>query len=245
MQLTHDVCDALSAEAALGTLRGPAAKKWQRMCHENPALAANVSQWQQLLAPMAHWLPETSVPDGVWQGIEHQLFGTTATPAHARTLPAPTHAQRLPSRKRWAGLALALAASVGLWIALPSLSPVSPSATQAAATVAVLSSEHHATRWQISQVSDTQLRIAIEGTWAAVPSRSLQLWAIDASGTPHSLGLIEISADQATLRLSREQRVHVSNGTVFAISDEPLGGSPGALPTGPVLFTGVKTKTQG
>lgn len=230
MQLSNEISNALSAEAALGTLRGPAAVRWQRLCMGDEALADNVNQWQQLLAPMAHWLPETPVPGRVWDGIEQQLFAT----------PTPLHR---PSRVRWAGIALAMAASLGLWLALPSATPTRPDPTQQLHALAVLSSEHQATRWQLNQRSDGQLSISTSSAWPSKRNRSLELWAIDASGTPHSLGLIRLIDQQATLTLTASQREHLAQVTVFAISEEPLGGSLGALPSGPVLFTGKVTKS--
>lgn len=54
-----------------------------------------------------------------------------------------------------------------------------------------------------------------------------QLWAIGADGVPRSLGLLRGD----TLRLEAA----LEPGVTLAVSLEPLGGSPGALPTGPVL----------
>jgi len=66
--------------------------------------------------------------------------------------------------------------------------------------------------------------------------RSLELWALPASGAPRSLGLI--SARDASV----VQRGRVSKDvTGLAVSLEPAGGSPTGAPTGPVLFVGELT----
>lgn len=225
MQLSNEMTEVLSAEDALGTLRGSAYRRWQRLCKSDNELGNQVVGWDQLLAPMAHWLPETPVPEQVWTGIERALFA------------APTPI-RNTSRMRWVGVALAMAASLSLWLALPTTSPTIITPTPQLQALSTLSSEHEATRWQLSKQGDDQLSIRSSEVWQQPANRSLQLWAIDANGTPHSLGVIHLVKQTATLKLSAEQLAQLANVTVFAISDEPLGGSASALPSGPVLFTG-------
>ncbi len=225
MQLSNEMTEALSAEDALGTLHGSAYRRWQRLCKTDNELGNQVAGWEQLLAPMAHWLPETPVPEQVWTGVERALFA------------APTPI-RNTSRMRWVGIILAMAASLSLWLALPTASPIITTPTLQLQALSILSSEHEATRWQLSKRGDGQLSISSSEAWQQPANRSLQLWAIDAGGTPHSLGVINLVNQTATLTLNAKQLAQLASVTVFAISDEPLGGSASALPSGPVLFTG-------
>lgn len=232
MQLSNEMTNALSAEAALGTLRGPAAKRWQQLSAADSKLIAQVASWDQLLAPMASWLPETPVPAGVWDGIEQVLFAAPVA------LPA-----RRPTNARWIGAAIAMAASLGLWLALPSAPTTISTPALQLKTLATLSSEHQLARWQISQRSDGQVSVSVNVAWQQPANRSLQLWAIDTEGTPHSLGIITLVEQSSTLNLSSTQREQLRRVTVFAISDEPLGGSRNALPSGPVIFSGKASKS--
>lgn len=66
---------------------------------------------------------------------------------------------------------------------------------------------------------------------AAGAANDYQLWAIGADGVPRSLGLLRGDTQRLEARLER--------GITLAVSLEPLGGSPGVLPTGPVLASAV------
>ncbi|MDP1539364.1 MAG: anti-sigma factor [Moraxellaceae bacterium] len=232
MHLTNEIIDAVSAQYVLGTLRGKAAVRWKRLQEERADINEHVTQWEKLLAPMAHWLPETPVPVSVWGHIEKELF----KPA-------------IPIKKyrgtRWAVIGFAMAASLGLWLTLPfSLTePTKPLMAEYSTAIATLTSDHQNLQWQLSQISDDTLSIAVNTNWQQAPDRSLELWAIDANGTPHSLGLINLDDDFAILKLSDSQRSKLTGVTLFAISNEPRGGSPTNSPTGPVLFTGKPHKS--
>ena len=68
--------------------------------------------------------------------------------------------------------------------------------------------------------------------------RSYELWALGAGRkAPESLGVINARAEIPAKLLGSLDSARLQN-TVFAISDEPTGGSPTGQPTGPVLFTG-------
>jgi anti-sigma-K factor RskA len=139
-----------------------------------------------------------------------------------------------------AWLAAAMAAGISLWLALPSLMPSHSESTfsTSAYALATLSNEQNSVQWQVLLSDTNTLRLTVSSHWLSAPSRSLELWAIDANGSPNSLGLVMLSDDQATLKLSASQQHNLQTATLLAISDEPVGGSPTALPTGPVLFTG-------
>lgn len=232
MHLTNEIIDSMSAQYALGTLRGKAALRWQRLRGQRSDINEQTTQWERLLAPMAHWLPETPVPASIWEHIEKELFD------------APTAIKKYRGT-RWAVIGFAMAASLGLWLALPlSLTePSKPLNAEYSVAIATLSSDHQDLQWQLSQINADQLSITVNTIWQQAPDRSLELWAIDASGTPHSLGVINLDDDFAILKLSDHQRSKLVDVALFAISDEPRGGSPNDTPTGPVLFTGKPHKS--
>ena len=86
------------------------------------------------------------------------------------------------------------------------------------------------------------IRLAAIGTPAGGPAykapseRDLQLWALAPGATkPVSLGLVP--HDQSAVKIARPA-LRPEPGMTIMISVEPLGGAPGALPTGPVVFLG-------
>lgn len=69
-------------------------------------------------------------------------------------------------------------------------------------------------------------------------AKSLELWMIEASGKPHSLGVLPQTGEGEFL-VPDAMRATLKDGVTLAVSIEPLGGSPTGLPTGAVIGTGV------
>jgi anti-sigma-K factor RskA len=78
--------------------------------------------------------------------------------------------------------------------------------------------------------------IAVRPVTATAPAgKSYELWAVGGGrDKPQSLGVIEANFRVPSSRLGGS----ALGETVFAVSLEPVGGSPTGQPTGPVLFTG-------
>jgi anti-sigma-K factor RskA len=72
---------------------------------------------------------------------------------------------------------------------------------------------------------------------AAAPGRALELWVIEGSNPPISLGVLP-DVPQARVPLPRELAARLGPGTTLAVSSEPPGGSPTGAPTGPVVAAG-------
>jgi anti-sigma-K factor RskA len=78
------------------------------------------------------------------------------------------------------------------------------------------------------------------GGFQEAADKSLQLWALPATGAPQSLGVLDT---QQVLRLAAAEQV-MGRAPTLAISLEPKGGVPGeGGPTGPVLFKGAVLQT--
>lgn len=120
----------------------------------------------------------------------------------------------------WLG-AGALAASVALAVMIWPIAPAPMQAQLVAEAVEFQARFDAATG---------ELEIRREGA-AAETGRDYQLWVIGDDGVPQSLGLLRAPVQRvdATLRA----------GLTLAVSLEPLGGAPGAVPTGPVLASAV------
>ena len=79
--------------------------------------------------------------------------------------------------------------------------------------------------------------VRIDGTVAVPAGRSAEVWAIQGSAAPRSLGVMPAGA-QAKMTVPAELRSAMVADTVLAISIEPAGGSPTGAPTGPVVAAG-------
>ena len=66
------------------------------------------------------------------------------------------------------------------------------------------------------------------------PDRSLQLWYVASGKAPMSMGLVGKERDKMPMPSDMEMK----NG-MFAVSVEPMGGSPTGAPTGPIVYKGM------
>lgn len=230
----RELADRLAAEYVLGTLRGPARRRFDALLPAHPTLRSAVQQWQDRLIPLAASVPPQTPPEQVWQRIEARLFerGERAGPTAASAASAAQPWwQRLALWRGFSGVATAAALAL-LVVALrvpPAQAPVvvvlaaNPEAAQAlnASFVASVSGDGRA------------LVLRPLGDLALTAGRALELWAVPAEGAPRSLGLVRASGATTLLRAQL-----LSNTAAFAVSVEPSGGSPTGAPTGPIVSVG-------
>lgn len=74
--------ERLAREYALGTLAGPARRRFERVLREAPAAARAVGAWQERLNGLANAVPPMHPSDSVWRRLEERLFA----PAQRRPL---------------------------------------------------------------------------------------------------------------------------------------------------------------
>ncbi|MCC5959420.1 MAG: anti-sigma factor [Rhodobacteraceae bacterium] len=201
--------DVLAAEYVLGLLDGDDWQAAKARCAVDGSFAQLVQAWEARLAPLNELYENADAPDLMPQ-IEAQLF------------PAPQ--QR--SRKSWlwgllSGTAVAAAIGVAILVFVPAAPPTGP----------VLQAELVATDRELVlqarfDVAATELRVTLRGQDAGA-DLDYELWVIDETEVPRSLGVVRA----AELALPAE----LAQGQVLAISLEPAGGSPTGLPTGDVL----------
>ncbi len=247
--------DRLASEYVLGTLRGPARRRFETLLPAHPVLRRAVKRWEERLVVLAASEPGVEPPPRVWQGIEQRLFSPqTSVPTSAQTA-AQTSAQtaaqtaaRTASQRSglWQGLALwrtisflATAAVLAL-VLIPQPLPESqpPVVIVLQANPAVAEAAQVALGVQASFVASVSadgraLVLRPLGNLALQPQRALQLWAVPAQGAPRSLGLVQAAGTTTVLRAQLLQDV-----AAFAVSVEPAGGSPTGAPTGPIVSVG-------
>jgi anti-sigma-K factor RskA len=109
-----DLRDRLAAEYALGTLRGPARRRFERLASGDPRLRDAAEDWELRINLLGESAPAVAPPARVWEGIAERIG-----PA-----PAPTRDSLLTriwdSLGFWraASLVAAGAAAVALYVAL-------------------------------------------------------------------------------------------------------------------------------
>jgi len=78
-----ELADRLAAEYVLGTLRGPARRRFQALLGAHPALRSAVRRWEEQLTPLAGSVAPVAPPEQVWTGIETRLFPAAAVASAA------------------------------------------------------------------------------------------------------------------------------------------------------------------
>jgi anti-sigma-K factor RskA len=221
-----ELADRLAAEYVLGTLRGPARRRFQTLLEAHPALRSAVRRWEAQLAPLSDSVAPVAPPERVWAGVEARLFG--ATP-----LATPTgwwHTLGL-----WRGLsALATAATLALVFVVTRVPPPQPPIIVVLATNPETAAISNASFVASLSADGRALVLKPLNAPTLTSAQALELWSVPAQGGPRSLGLVR--ADQVTTLLLQ---AGVQRSTAaFAVSIEPAGGSPTGAPTGPIVSLG-------
>jgi anti-sigma-K factor RskA len=222
--------DGLAGELALGSLEGEELAAAETLQRREPGFALLVADWQRRLSPLAEAVTAIPPPAHILERIERVL------PAAAPD-PVGRFAMSLLNRLnawRWAAAGLAAAAVVLAMIVAREVLLPQP---QAERFVAVLGEGEQQPRFLVT-VDLAAKRVTVVAVETIPPhDGDLELWLVRAEAQPRSLGLIP-AAGQARLQLGQEAATSLLSGGLLAVSQEPKGGSPTGLPTGPVVFTG-------
>lgn len=222
--------DGLAAEYALGSLYGDELAAAERLARREPAFALLVVEWQQRLAPLVDALPAIQPPAQVLARIERVLPAAEPDPVgrFAASL------LRRANAWRWVAAGLAVATiALGVLVARPDLIR-EPTPDK---FVAVLGEGEQSPRFLVT-VDLASRQVSVVAVQGVQPhGGDLELWLVRSDTGPKSLGLIP-SSGEARLDLGAQATPALLTGGLLAVSQEPKGGSPTGLPTGPVVFTG-------
>lgn len=210
--------ESLAGEYALGTLDAAERTRVAQERRASPALDAQITAWEQRLAPLLAPIPPITPPARLWHAI------ASAT----RTAPMENTERQL---RFWRMAAACIAILFVGILAVPHFTPMS----QPAESVVLLQKGTGAPTAFVVNIHPSSLTVLAND---ALPEKgSYELWVIVGKSAPRPLGVL--SSARTELPFTRGQaEPKVLADAVFAISLEPKGGSPTGLPTGPVLFTG-------
>jgi anti-sigma-K factor RskA len=221
-----ELIDRLAAEYVLGTLRGAARKRFERVIHADFAAARRVRAWEKRLTPLAHSTRPLATSPRVWEGIEARIAGA-AKPATAQATPERgiTFWRRATIFMGTLASAMGIAVGVAATASNPSCYAVLTDAKSQ--PLAVIFDERNM----------KQLRVLPVGTGLTASGSTPYLWTIS-DGKVHGVGALKQDAQTKIMLSTESLDALMQPGVKLAVTAEPPG-NVGTAPKGPKLVDGM------
>lgn len=217
--------DLIAAEYVLGVLDADERRRVEARLEDDRTFARLVEAWQSRLAPLDEDYKPVIPPAAIKAALDKRLFVSTAKPG------------LLQSLGFWRSLSFAAMALAAVAI-IPDLLRRDPQVADINPIVATMQAEGGEVRFvALYEPGDDKIRITTVKAQKAA-DRDFELWLIEADGKPKSMGVIP-AGQTLELKVKPELVALISAGDTFAVTDEPLGGSPTGDPTGPIVAAGA------
>lgn len=231
--------EAVAAEYALGTLDASERAEAERRRAVEPAFDTLIMAWEQRLGPLADVVSAVPPPPDLFARVMARLPQDGAARARSVVGDATIVMMRRQIR-RWRNMAAltgTLAAMMALWIAGREVKLLAP---QDQTYVAVLQRGPDQPSFVVSLDTANHKMVVMPMDASAPPGKSYELWMIgSAQAAPLSMGVIDTKAPLRP-HLPNVDADTLSHAT-YAITVEPLGGSPDGKPSGAPVFSGRLT----
>lgn len=216
--------NVLAAEYALHLLSAPERKEFEARLANDAALRALVRDWDHHFHALSEEVEDATPPARIKTAIDARLFGEAA------------RRNALQRFGRWilGGGAVAAALAVAFIVVLPWLDgPLAVEPTHRAE----VSAEDQSLVVTAQFFADDGAFVVRRVAGLPAEGRDHEMWLIpDGASAPISLGVIPEGAE-ARIEIPDALRGRLT-AALFAVSDEPEGGSPTGAPTGAVLAAG-------
>ncbi len=173
-----------------------------------------VAAWHERLSPLADSYGLASPPSALKRRIESRLFGTPA--------------EIEPARGWWNSLTLwrplAIAASLAV-VVLAGIQFLGPSRVAGPPLIAALAADNGPVRYLAYYDRQTEKLTLQRLDQPPAQGRDHELWLVAGGNAPIPLGVLA-HADASSIALRPDLAEEIASGSVLAVSDEPLGGSP-------------------
>lgn len=224
--------DLLAAEYVLGVQSLEQRDAFALRIRDDRAFAQLVAQWEQRFAPLNDDFVEMTPPPALKEALDARLFSATQ-------ITKPGLWNSLIFWRALTASVFALSAVLilpGLLVPKPEIMAAAPQIV--APIIAPMQSDTGEVRFvALYQPGSDEIRISrVKSDKGA--DRDYELWLVDDGGTPQSMGIIP-DRSEARLKVKPEHIANINTGDAFAVSVEPIGGSPTGNATGPVIAVGV------
>jgi anti-sigma-K factor RskA len=244
--MTRDDQDRLAAEHVLGLLEGDERGLAERLLASDGGFQAQVEQWRRRFSEWDSTAADEPAGEDLWHRIEGGLeTSSQAEPAHAVPRPAATPRPSSPRLLQglWDSLsfwrAFGMAGAAAALVLAAGLAFFAEKASRQPILVAVLMNEANQPGAVLRTFTDGRAELTPLGDMQIPHNHSIQVWTFpDPAGAPVSVGVVQTAR---TVLLSLQNLPQPHSNQLFAISVEPLAGSPTGQPTGPVVMKGTAT----
>ncbi|MBX2885924.1 MAG: anti-sigma factor [Granulosicoccus sp.] len=238
--------DLQAGEYVIGTLSLAERTTFAKLVESDPDALRRVVWWETRLAHLDRDVVPVDPPAAVWQGIQQRLQHGNTRQSATQVADLAEASRRIRDQQQslsvWRGFAaLASAACLVLAITLWTQQSDRPGSGEIVALsydgISIITDSDNRPLWVIdASVSDKKLRITTVGLPDTQPDKSFELWMVKANDQGvSSMGLLPLEVAQSVIINTPTFK---EDGVAFAVSLEPTGGSPEAVPTGPVLYSG-------
>lgn len=214
----------LAAEYVLGTLRGPARQRFERLLPAHAALRQALQHWQQTLIPLSVSVPAVPPTPEVWERIQERVCLPLEAGEELEPPPLRWWEQAAPWR-----IASVVAVVLCLGLAAMLMVPQPPRPPQ----LVPLSLSNGPASFVVAVAPDGRsLVVTPIGGLTLEADHVLRLWALPRRGGPRLLGSVPA---HRSVTLTQSQPLDNLNG--FALSIDPPGARP-EVPTQPYAAIG-------
>ena len=228
-----DDIDGLAAEYVLGTLTREERQAVAGRRAADKALDRAIEAWERRLGPLVETVSPVAPSPNLYNKIRAQI----GLSQHVVTL--KSREQALARRaNRWRNAfagATALAASLaGVLVYREAIPP-----KESTQYVAVFNTGSDMPAFLLTVDTKTLMCIITAVNPPQQTDKTYQVWMVsDKMAKPKSLGMVNEPGEMQMMPMRPGEDMDLLMNASFAVSVEPMGGSPTGSPTGPVMFTG-------
>jgi anti-sigma-K factor RskA len=233
--------DRLAREYALGTLAGPARRRFERVVRSSPAASMAVEVWRQRLSVLELAAVPVPPPASTWRGIEQRLFRDTA----ASTAPSSSGGWLQAIRGLFSGRSLAGALAGALLCVLvlrtqPGIIGLEPQvdALPASYVGLLLDPAGKPTLVASSRRQGHQLTVKLLQPLTVPGGQVAQLWALPRDGgAPFPVGVVPAQGSSQLALPDASEKLFFSVSQL-AVSFEKAPSKAGDVPSAPYALIG-------
>jgi anti-sigma-K factor RskA len=228
--------DLLAANYVIGTLRGQARKRFEKLMQQDSNIAQRVRQWESKLQTVHAVTPSVAPQRNTWQKITQAINNTSNQMM-----------ETLLSKLRFYKFVSAFAVTFALVLSVYSYTTISNVDPDAKINYVAVMQNEAGQPTMVATLKQTGRLLALDllQNPKIEPDKDIQLWTISKEdGSFKSLGLINIDK-RVEIALTKPEWGLIKDAEFLVVSIESKGGSTTGLPSDKIITKGLCVKVEG